>query len=291
VSQRHAVISQAQQEYPQLSIRRLCELLAVNRAWYYQRRRQPSAIDADVALREAIEQIVLEFSGYGYRRVTYALKRLGWQVNHKRVLRIMREESLLCQLKRHFVVTTDSRHGWAGYPNLLQDRQLEAPNQAWVADITYIWLPSSFVYLAALLDAYSRCCVGWCLSRHIDTQLALNALEMALTQRAVRPGLIHHSDHGVQYASQAYVQRLQQVGAQISMAAIGNPYENAKAESFFKTLKREEVYLQDYRSFAEAQANIAHFIQDVYNAKRLHSSLGYLPPLEFEAAYFQHATG
>jgi transposase InsO family protein len=197
----------------------------------------------------------------------------------------MRQESLLCQLKRRFLVTTDSTHGLPTYPNLLAAVTLSAPNQAWVADITDVHLPTSFVYLACVLDAYSRHCVGWKRSRQIDTQLTLGALEMALTQRRPAPGLIHHSDRGVQYASLAYVTRLEQAGAQVSMSAKGNPYDNAKAESFFKTLKREEVYLQEYRAFAEAEANLGHFIDAVYNQKRLHSSLGYVPPAEFEAAY------
>jgi len=289
VSKRQSVIQQVHHQEPQRSIRQLCELLAVNRSWYYAAVVSPGPVDEDrdVALREAIEVVVLEFAGYGYRRVTHALKREGWVVNHKHVLRIMREEALLCQLKRHYVVTTDSRHRLGSYSNLLRDWELTALNQAWVADITYIHLPREFVYLAAILDAYSRRCVGWKLSRSIDTQLALDALTMALAARQPAPGLIHHSDHGVQYASSDYVQRLHSVQAQISMAGVGNPYENAKAERFFKTLKREEVYLNEYRTFEEAEANLARFIEQVYNIKRLHSSLGYLPPVEFEAVFMQ----
>ncbi len=190
----------------------------------------------------------------------------------------------MCQLRRRFVVTTDSRHGYRTYPNLLREAVLTGLNQAWVADITYIRLPTAFVYLACVLDAYSRRCVGWQLSREIDTTLALAALNHALATRCPSPGLIHHSDRGVQYASAAYVARLEGAGARVSMSAVGNPYHNAKAESFFKSLKHEEVYLKDYRSFAEAEANLAQFIEDVYNVRRLHSSLGYLPPVEFEAA-------
>ena len=278
------MIAAAQRAYPQLSVRRLCALFSVNRAWYYAA--HEDSMDArETALRDAIERVVLAFPGYGYRRVTKALQREGWTVNHKHVVRIMRQESLLCHLKRRFVVTTDSRHGQRTYPNLLADVVLTAPDQAWVADITYIHLPTTFAYLAAILDAYSRRCVGWALSRCIDTHLTLAALERALAVRHPPPGLIHHSDRGVQYASAAYVARLEEAQAQISMAAPGNPYENAKAERFFKTLKREEVYLKDYRTFADALANIQIFIEDVYNTKRLHSSLGYLPPVEFEAAY------
>ena len=262
----------------------------MGRTWYYTcpTAEERAARDvANVALRDAIERIILELPGYGYRRVTHALRREGWVVNHKRVLRIMRQESLLCQLKRQFVVTTDSAHGHPTYPNRLAACVLTAPDQAWVADITYVRLPTTFVYLACVLDAFSRRCVGWKLSRQIDTRLTLDALEMALTQRHPAPGLLHHSDQGVQYASAAYVARLEQAGMLVSMSAKGNPYDNAKAESFFKTLKREEVYLNDYRTFAEAQAHLGHFIEAVYNTKRLHSSLGYLPPTEFEAAYGQ----
>ena len=242
-----------------------------------------------MVLRDAIEQIVLEFPGYGYRRVTAALRREGWRVNHKRVLRIMRHESLLCQLKRRFTPTTDSAHSFRRYPNLIEDIELEGPDEGWVADITYVRLPSTFCYLAAILDAYSRKCVGWHLSRWIDTRLTLSALQMALDSRQPAPGLIHHSDQGVQYASSEYVLRLEEAGAKISMAEVGNPYENAKAESFFRTLKMEEVYLNDYQDFEEAHQNIAQFIEEVYNQKRLHSSLGYLPPVEFEARHAMKA--
>jgi transposase InsO family protein len=279
------MIAVLQAQFPTLSLRRLCQLLGVSRSWYYAHPSAEARAERDLDLRDAIERVTLAFPGYGYRRVTHALQRDGWQVNHKRVLRVMRQESLLCQLKRRFLVTTDSAHGVPTYPNLLAEVTLSTPNQAWVADITYVRLPRCFVYLACVLDAYSRRCVGWKLSRQIDTRLTLDALEMALTRRHPAPGLIHHSDRGVQYASLAYVARLLQAGAQVSMSAKGNPYDNAKAESFFKTLKREEVYLQDYQTFAEAEANLDHFIDAVYNQKRLHSSLGYLPPVEFEAAY------
>lgn len=284
------MISHVHTLHPELSIQRLCQLFGVSRSWFYARRSQLEATPAEIALRSAIETIVLEFPGYGYRRVTKQLQRDGWVVNHKRVLRIMREDALLCQLQRRFVPTTNSRHTYCRYPNLLAGRALNAPDQAWVADITYIRLPTAFVYLAMLLDAYSRSCVGWRLSRAIDTQLTLAALERALSTRAPRPGLIHHSDQGVQYASDAYVNRLDRAGIQVSMAALGNPYENAKAERFFRTLKEEEVYLNQYDSFSDAEQHIGRFIADVYNAKRLHSSLGYLPPAEFEAVYAEKMT-
>ena len=275
-----------------ISIRHLCELLQVNRAWYYARQHgivEPAKQAEEVALRDAIEQIILDFAGYGYRRVTHALQRAGWKVNHKRVLRIMREESLLCHLKRHFVHTTDSHHPYPIYPNLVNGRTPDAPNVIWVADFTYIRLQSEFVFLATILDAYSRKCVGWNLSTRMDTHLALGALEEALATRDVKPGLIHHSDRGVQYASYAYTERLLSLGMQVSMSAKGNAYDNAKAESFFKTLKQEEVYLKQYHTFEEASSNLGQLIDEVYNAKRLHSSLGYVPPIEFEAAYYQGA--
>lgn len=279
------MIAVLQEQFPALLLRRLCQLLGVSRSWYYAHPTADELAKRDLDLRDAIECVTLEFPGYGYRRVTHTLARDGWSVNHKRVLRIMRQDSLLCHLKRRFRVTTDSAHGLPTYPNLLAETPLSGPNQAWVADITYVRLPTSFVYLAGVLDAYSRRCVGWKLSRQIDTQLTLDALEMALAHRRPPPGLIHHSDRGVQYASLAYVARLEQASARVSMSAKGNPYDNAQAESFFKTLKREEVDLQEYRTFAEAETNLGHFIEAVYNQKRLHSSLGYLPPVEFEAAY------
>jgi transposase InsO family protein len=269
---------------PALPIRRLCSLFGVGRTWYYTRPSAEERAARDLDLRDAIEALALEFPGYGYRRVTAQLRRDGWHVNHKRVLRIMREESLLCQLRRGFVPTADSAHGFRRYPNRIKELVLDRLDQAWVADITYIRLPTAFAYLAAILDAFSRRCVGWELARSIDTRLTLAALEHALALRQPAPGLIHHSDQGVQSASADYVARLEAAGLQPSMAAVGNPYENAKAESFFKTLKREEVCLNEYQSFAEAEAHLERFIEDVYNTKRLHSSLGYRPPADFEAA-------
>ncbi|MFV0453259.1 MAG: IS3 family transposase [Propioniciclava sp.] len=267
---------------PAVSTRRGCDLLGISRSWWYETTRTREPDDEALALRDAIERIVLAFPGYGYRRVTQALRRDGWVVNAKRVLRVMREESLLCQHTRRFVCTTDSRHGFPRYPNLLRDQPVDGLNQAWVADLTYIRLPTTFVYLAAILDACSRRVVGWQLSQRIDTELTLAALGRAIAERNPAPGVIHHSDHGVQYASTRYIARLEAIGARISMAAVGNPYQNAMAESFFATLKREEVSLYEYQTFAEAEANLAHFIETVYNHKHLHSSLGYCPPSEFE---------
>ncbi len=279
------MIERVREEHPGMSIERLCELMGVSRSWYYARPLATAKAKKDVELRDAIERIVLEFPGYGYRRVTAALRREGWSVNHKRVLRIMREESLLCQLKRRFVPTTDSTHSLKRYPNFIKDARIDGLDRVWIADITYVRLPTTFCYLAAILDAYSRRCVGWHLSRFIDTGLTLSALEMALASRRPAVGLIHHSDQGVQYASSEYILRLEEAEIRISMAAVGNPYENAQVESFFRTLKLEEVYIKDYRDFEEAQENIAQFIEEVYNEKRLHSSLGYLPPVEFEARH------
>ena len=279
------MIERLKEDHPEVSERHLCRMFSVSRSWYYEKPSPQQKARKDLDLRDAIERIVLEFPGYGYRRVTAELHRRGWAVNHKRVLRIMRQESLLCQLKRHFRPTTDSAHAFGIYPNLIKNTELDGLDQVWISDITYVRLPTSFCYLAAILDAYSRRCVGWCLSRSIDTRLTLRALEMALATRQPSAGLIHHSDRGVQYASGEYVSRLEEIGARISMAAVGNPYENAKAESFFRTLKLEEVYLKDYRDFEEAQESIGKFIEEVYNEKRLHSSLGYLPPVEFEVSY------
>jgi len=187
--------------------------------------------------------------------------------------------------KRRFVATTDSSHAFGRYPNLIKDIEIDGLDQVWISDITYVRLPTTFCYLAAILDAYSRRCLGWHLSRQIDTRRSLSALEMALAARRPAVGLIHHSDQGVQYASSEYVLRLEEAGALLSMAAVGNPYQNAQAESFFRTLKLEEVYLKDYHNFKEAEENVGLFIEEVYNEKRLHSSLGYLPPVEFEALH------
>lgn len=271
------------EQFPQLSVRTLCQWLGINRSWYYQHRKeQAQAEQREARTHEQIEQVILAFPGYGYRRVTHTLQRAEVRINHKRVLRIMRERKWLCKPKRRMVHTTDSRHQYQRYPNLIANRTFEVPNQCWVADLTYIRLPKEFVYLACILDSCSRACVGWSVGRGLDQTLTLQALEMALRTREVRPGLIHHSDQGVQYANRAYVHRLWEVGARPSMAATGNPYQNAQAESFMKTLKTEEVYVKDYRTLEEARAHIEHFLMQIYNRERLHSALGYRPPEEFE---------
>lgn len=261
--------------------------MGLSRSTHYYRSKQPSpqAKKEAADLRDRIEQIVVEHPRYGYRRVSHELRREGWAVNHKRVARIMREESLQCQVKRRWVKTTDSNHGYRVYPNRLEGFEVVRPNQAWVADITYIRILTGFLYLAVLLDLFSRKVIGWALSERIDAELTLAALRMALEERGSVEGCIHHSDRGVQYACQAYVEELSRAGMMISMAGKGNPYENAFAESFIKTLKYEEVYLWDYQSVEDVKERIPYFLEEVYNQKRLHSALGYVTPEEFEQAW------
>ncbi len=229
-----------------------------------------------------MQEVALEFPAYGYRRITEELKRRDWAVNHKRILRLMRQDNLLCLRRRRFVLTTDSRHGLPVYPNLARGLLPDGVNQLWVADITYVRLRADFVYLAVVLDAFSRRVAGWALGRTLEAELAVSALRMALEQRKPGPGLVHHSDRGVQYACDAYVGLLRQHGIRISMSRSGNPYDNALAESFMKTLKYEQVYRDDYQDFRDAYASIGEFIDVVYNQRRLHSALGYMPPAEFE---------
>jgi transposase InsO family protein len=223
--------------------------------------------------------------------VTAELRRRGWGVNHKRVRRRMREDNLLCLRRRKFVVTTDSNHELPVYPNLAGDLVLTGLDQLWVADITYIRLELEFVYLAVILDAYSRRAIGWALERTLEDELSLAALRMALRARSPAPGLVHHSDRGLQYASKDYTDLLKAYQIDISMSRKGNPYDNARCESFLKTLKYEEVYRQEYRDLGEARAGIERFIEKVYNQKRLHSALGYRPPAEFERALSAGAGG
>jgi len=259
-----------------------CQIALVSRAGFYRHYTEHEPRQADVAVRDLIQRIVLENRFYGYRRVTAELERRGVVVNHKRVLRLMRLDNLLAVRKRRFVFTTDSRHTYAVYPNLAERLVLTAVNQLWVADITYVRLREAFLYLAIVLDAYSRRVIGWELGEDLTADLALGALNRALADRSLAPGIMHHSDRGVQYCSQAYVEKLQAHQFLISMSRTGNPYDNAKAESFMKTLKSEEVYLRQYRDQTDARSSIQGFLEEVYNDRRLHSGLGYLPPAEFE---------
>jgi len=255
----------------------LCEILALAPSTYYF---TPLGHD-DLSLLSWVEDVLLRFPTYGYRRVTEQLHREKHIVNHKRVLRVMRENDLLAIVKRR-VRTTRSDHNYGRYPNLVQDLVVVRPDQVWCADITYVRLRRQFIYLAIILDLFTRSLRGWHLGRTLSSDLALTALDKALVQR--RPE-IHHSDQGVQYAAQGYVKRLQAIGAQISMAAVGQPTENPYAERVIRTIKEEEVYLNEYDHFADAYQRIGSFIEDVYQTKRIHSALGYLTPAEFEAMY------
>ena len=267
-----------------LTIEHMLELAQVSRASYYRfDGKAKSGPDPDMDLRDAIQRIALEMCCYGRRRMVAELRRRGWTVGKRRVARIMREDNLLCALKKKFVVTTDSSHGRQVYPNLAASMVLTGTDQLWLADITYIRLRDEFVYLAVILDAYSRRVIGWALDRNIDDELTLRALKMALSRRVVGPGLVHHSDRGSQYASGDYTDLLKANGIAISMSRKANPWDNAACESFMKTLKYEEVHRNEYRDLAEARASIQQFLEKVYNQKRLHSALGYVPPAEFEA--------
>ena len=261
----------------------LCQMTGVSRAGFYRWRAPCQATPVAMELRDRLQKAALESPAYGYRRIAAELQRQGFQVNHKRVLRMMREDNLLCVRRRAFrITTTDSRHPLPVYPNLARDFRPTAINQLWVADITYIRLRTEFVYLAVVLDAFSRRVIGWALGQTLEAELALAALRMALRERCPPPGWMHHSDRGVQYASGAYVATLFEYHAMISMSRKGNPYDNAACESFMKTLKYEEVYRNEYRDLPEARASIGQFLEQVYNEKRLHSALGYVPPAEFE---------
>jgi putative transposase len=269
----------------ELSISGSCLALEVSRSGYSKWQKQPESVPyEDMDLRNQIQEIALEFPGYGYRRVTAELRNRSYNVNHKHVLRLMRQDNLLCIKKKFRPVTTDSSHGLPIYPNILKNTKIARLNQVWASDITYIELLHEHIYLAVIIDLFSRKCIGWDLSRNMGDQLTLNALARAFKNRGTEPlqGLIHHSDQGVQYASNDYVGCLKEHNIKISMSRKGNPYDNAFAESFIKTLKYEEVYLNEYCTFEDALKNIWHFIEKVYNKKRLHSSLGYKSPEQFE---------
>ena len=266
-----------------LSIERMCQLVGVSRAGFYRSLQEQVPVEEEMGVRSAIQQIAVEHRRrYGYRRITAELRRRGMLVNHKRVARIMQEDNLLAVQPRAFVVTTDSDHELEVYLNLAKRMELTGVNQLWVADITYLRLHREFVYLAVILDAYSRKVVGWELDRTLAARLPIAALETAIVERQPPPGLVHHSDRGVQYASGEYVRILSQQQMIPSMSRPANPYDNASCESFMKTLKREEIHAQDYRDLEHLRNNLAAFIEQYYNRQRLHSALGYRSPEEFE---------
>jgi transposase InsO family protein len=250
--------------------------------YYYRQQWSEAKQQEEQKIITRLEQLAREFARYGVRRMTAQLQHEGFVVNRKRVYRLMQEQKLLCKVKQRFVVTTNSNHAYKRYPNLYVNQIPTQLNRVWVADITYIRLRNGHAYLAVILDAFSRRVIGWELSRVPDASLSLKALEMAIATRQPSSGVIHHSDQGVQYACHAYTGLLKQHGFQISMSRTATPTDNAQAESFMATLKKEEVYLSDYRTYEEAASRLPRFIDDVYNRKRLHSSLRYLSPMAFE---------
>jgi transposase InsO family protein len=265
----------------------MVELGGVSRPSFYRFEEEGSTrrVNRDMDLRDALQRIALKWPSYGRPRITAELQRQGWKVGPNRVRRLMREDNLLCARKRRFVVTTDSHHGRKVYPNLAREMELSGINQLWVADITYIRLETEFVYLAVVIDAFSRRVIGWALDRTLEDDLPLEALRMALEQRRPASGWVHHSDRGSQYASHEYTDLLKTHSCRISMSHKASPWENGGCESWMKTLKYEEVFRQEYGDLAEARTCLEWFIDKVYNQQRLHSALGYRPPAEFEQAW------
>ena len=266
-----------------MTVERMCELVRVSRANFYRSLKEQRPAEEETEVRSTIQQIALEHRRcYGYRRICAELRRRGMQVNHKRILRMMRKDNLLALRRRRFMVTTNSNHKFEVCLNLARRMKLSGMDQLWVADITYIRLKAEFVYLAVILDAFSRKVVGWALDRTLGNRLAISALERAIGQRRPRPGLVHHSDRGLQYARGEYVAVLEKFGIVASMSRPANPYDNASCESFMKTLKREEIYANRYENLEQLRTNIEEFIEQYYNRQRLHSALGYRSPEEFE---------
>jgi putative transposase len=259
-------------------------MLQMSRAIYYRHWLVSRPLEADTAIRGRLQSLALEDRHCGYRRLTQKLNNEGVIVNHKRVLRLMREDNLLCLRKKAFVpATTNSKHSWQPRRNLARGMQTTGLNQLWVADITYIRLRQEHVYAAVVLDAHSRRVIGWSLESHLEATLAIRALQMAIERRKPKPGMIHHSDRGIQYACADYAEVLTAAGIQGSMSRVGNPYDNAKAESFMKTLKQEEVNGKNYKNLNDLRERLEEFFEVTYNQNRLHSSLGYLSPNQFES--------
>lgn len=261
----------------------MCELAQVSRASFYRHWEAAAPDEAEMGLREVVQRVALGNRFYGYRRVLLEVQKEGYQVGSKVIRRLMREDNLLAVRRRKFVATTESQHGYRVYPNLAQHLELTDINQLWVADLTYVRLQAEFVFLAVVLDAFSRRAVGWALGRNLEASLPLAALRMAIDCRHPQPGLIHHSDQGSQYASADYVGCLESIGAVPSMSRAGRPWENGKCESFIKTLKQEEINARSYASLEELGQHVEEFMEQIYNQRRLHSALGYRSPEQFEA--------
>jgi putative transposase len=281
------IINQELAAPPTLSVSQLCSALALCRAEYYRHSNPATQAKPELELRREIQAIAADMPAYGYRRITAQLARNGVVANHKRVLQLMRKDGLLCVRKPAFVNTTQSQHSFTIYPNLVPTLSIDGPDQLWVADITYIHLRREVFYLAVILDAFSRRVIGWQIDSTLGAQLTVAALQKALAQRTITPNLVHHSDRGTQYAANVYTNLLKEYGILISMSRSGNPYDNAQAERFIKTLKYEEIYLNEYEHLEEARFHIGDFLDEVYNHKRLHSKLGYVPPAEFEQSFSQ----